>query len=88
MNTDDTCDGLDNNCNDQIDEDWSGDSYEPNDEEAHWLGDLEVRKQLFNPLFFQKQMLIDLSFMQRMAWPGFVCWCVCNGSVFFDGCRD
>ena len=32
---DDTCDGIDDNCDGIPDEGWSGDSYEPNDDEAY-----------------------------------------------------
>ena len=37
---DDSCDGIDQNCNNIADEDWSGDGYEPNDTVPHDLGTL------------------------------------------------
>ena len=45
---DDTCDGIDQNCNGEIDEDWGGDSYEPNDTTAYDLGVLQNGASFIN----------------------------------------
>lgn len=37
---DSECNGIDDDCDDWIDSDWSGDEYEPNDIEAYDLGDI------------------------------------------------
>ena len=50
---DSNCNQVDENCDGQVDESFSGDSYEPNDEEAHYLGDLGEEKsfELFGYIF-------------------------------------
>ncbi len=37
----DSCDGLDNDCDGSVDEDFDGDDYEPNDQSAFFLGRME-----------------------------------------------
>jgi hypothetical protein len=41
----DGCDGLDNDCDGQTDEDFAADEYEPNDDEGLYLGQLEDEEQ-------------------------------------------
>jgi|GEM_PF-5563431 len=45
---DDSCDGIDQNCNGLFDEDWDGDAYEPNDIEAYDLGTLTDGSAFYN----------------------------------------
>ena len=43
---DDTCDGIDDNCNGVPDDEWTGDSYEPNDEDAFDLEALSASESI------------------------------------------
>ncbi len=42
----DGCDGLDNDCDGQIDEDFSEDGYEPNDKRGYYLGAMKSEAEL------------------------------------------
>ncbi len=41
----DGCDGLDNDCDGQIDEDFAGDEYEPNDDDGLYMGELKDKAE-------------------------------------------
>ena len=65
---DDQCDGIDNNCNELIDDDWADDNYEPNDEEAYWIGDPGGQEIIYNPYLFPESDLDNFVFYAEEGW--------------------
>ena len=79
---DDTCDGIDDNCNGIPDDQWTGDGYEPNDDEAYDLESLTASESIDLYAYITHKDDVD-SFMFSMVDEG---WGPDFGlKVFVDG---